>query len=95
MKFAHFFATFLLLTLALSSKNLASQVRIPINYPSLNGIFSPTSSDRFFEAGREHLDEEVNRLNQRQQASQAPLLEIDPTLLSPERGNPSETEDNP
>lgn len=48
----------------------------------INGLFAPTSAERFFEAGREQLETETDRLLHESPSSE-PLLTVDQAALSP------------
>lgn len=47
---------------------------------SINGLYTPTNSERFFEQGRKQLEEEIKRLNQPQTDTED-LLNIDQDVL--------------
>jgi hypothetical protein len=46
-----------------------------------NALAFPRSSERFFDAGRQQIDQEVQRLRQGSNEQTTDLLDIDPTIL--------------
>ena len=51
------------------------------NSPVIDGLFTPTQSQRFFEAGREGFTREVEILNYSEDYLGEDLLQIDPALI--------------
>jgi hypothetical protein len=51
---------------------------------ALNGLVYPTNSQQFFEAGKQQLDTEINRLQERQQTPAESVLKIDGSLFNRE-----------
>lgn len=50
-----------------------------------NALASPTSSERFFDAGRRELEHEIQRLYQGSDAQLSDVLEIDPEIFQQQR----------
>jgi uncharacterized protein YcbK (DUF882 family) len=48
---------------------------------TLRALASPTSSERFFEAGRQQLEKEIQRLQQGSNAQTSDILKIDPAIF--------------
>ena len=46
----------------------------------INGLFTPTAADRFFKAGRDDFQREINFLNDSERYLVGDLLEIDPEV---------------
>ena len=60
---------------------LAVKAEDSFNYDVLNGLFTPTQSDRFFQAGREDFEREVEFFNHPERYFKDDLLHIDPELI--------------
>ena len=77
-----FIAIVLVLATAIATaKAQDSSSRIPNSNPTLNGVFSPTAADRFFEAGREDFAKEINFLRDPDKYLNGDLLEFDEELI--------------
>ena len=48
---------------------------------SLNGLFTPTQSERFFQAGRENFEREIEIFTHPEKYWRDDLLQIDPKLI--------------
>jgi len=59
----------------------AAKAESNLNFDVLNGLFTPTQAERFFEVGREKIEREVEILNHPERYLSDDLLEIDPTLI--------------
>ncbi|MEO1407010.1 MAG: hypothetical protein AAFV54_11040 [Pseudomonadota bacterium] len=46
----------------------------------VHALVSPTSSERFFEEGRQQLEQEIQRLQQGSNAQSSDILKIDPAI---------------
>ena len=51
------------------------------NLDSLNGLFTPTQSERFFQAGRENFEREIEIFTHPEKYLRDDLLQIDPELI--------------
>ncbi len=51
------------------------------NFDVVNGLFTPTQSERFFQAGREDFEQEVKFFNYPEQYLRDDLLQIDPEII--------------
>ena len=51
------------------------------NLDPLNGLFTPTQSERFFQAGREDFEQEVKFFNYPELYLRDDLLQIDPEII--------------
>ena len=51
------------------------------NFDMLNGLFTPTQSERFFQKGREDFEREVNLFTHSEKHFSDDLLQIDPKLI--------------
>ncbi len=51
------------------------------SFNMINGLFTPTQADRFFQAGRKDFEKEVERFNYPESYSGDDLLQIDPELI--------------
>jgi hypothetical protein len=51
----------------------------------VNALASATSSERFFEAGRQQLEQEIQRLQQGSNAQTSDILKIDPAIFQQQR----------
>ena len=70
-----------LITAIATAKAQDSSPRIPNSNPTLNGIFSPTAADRFFEAGREDFAKEIDFLRDSDKYFNDDLLKFDEELI--------------
>lgn len=52
-----------------------------LNFDALNGLFTPTQSERFFQAGRADFKREVEIFNHPELYLRDDLLQIDPELI--------------
>ena len=50
-------------------------------FDMINGLFTPTQADRFFQAGRKNFEKEVERFYYPERYSGDDLLQIDPELI--------------
>ena len=64
---------------AIKTANAQSNVNVPTSV--LNGLFSPTQSERFFQAGREDFEREIAIFNDPERYLNGDLLRIDPELI--------------
>ena len=60
---------------------LAVKAESNFNFDVLNGLFTPTQSERFFQAGRENFEREVEIFNHPERYLEDDLLHIDPKLI--------------
>lgn len=51
------------------------------NFDVLNGLFTPTQSERFFQAGREDFEQAVKSFTYPEQYLRDDLLQIDPEII--------------
>jgi hypothetical protein len=58
-----------------------AQDNIDIDVQALNGLFTPTEATRFFQAGREDFEREVEIFNHPERYLQADSLQISPELI--------------
>lgn len=56
-----------------------AKAQVPLNV--INGLFTPTQADRFFQAGRKDFEKEVERFNYPERYSGGDLLQISPELI--------------
>ena len=78
----NFFIT-LVITIPAQAQNLSSSIK-NVN-PAINGLFTPTAADLFFQEGREKFEEEI-QLN-RNNNFDSDLLKIDEELLKEQEEN--------
>ncbi len=64
---------------AIKTANAQSNLNVPSHV--LNGLFSPTQSERFFQAGREDFEREIAIFNDPERYLNGDLLRIDPELI--------------
>ena len=75
-----FVAIFLVLVSAVATAK--AQDNLPnISQHSLNGLFYPTAADRFFEAGREDFEQEIDLIVNSEQYFNQDILQIDPQII--------------
>ena len=60
-----------------------------LNFDGLNGLFTPTQSERFFQAGREDFEREVEIFNHPEHYLSDDILQIDPALIEQMNQNKS------
>ena len=51
------------------------------NFDVLNGLFTPTQSERFFQAGKKYFEREVEIFSHPERYSKDDMLHIDPELI--------------
>ncbi|MEM8828400.1 MAG: hypothetical protein AAGE96_03465 [Cyanobacteria bacterium P01_G01_bin.19] len=51
------------------------------NLDSLNGLFTPTQSERFFQAGRENFEREIEIFTHPEKYLRSDVLKIDPEAI--------------
>ena len=56
-----------------------AKAQVPFNV--INGLFTPTQAERFFQAGRKDFEKEVERFNYPERYSGDDLLQFDPELI--------------
>ena len=59
----------------------AAKAENNLDFDALNGLFTPTQSERFFQEGRENFEREVEILSHPEQYLWNDSLQIDPELL--------------
>ena len=59
----------------------AAKAEDNFNFNVLNGLFTPTESERFFQAGREDFEREVEMFNHPERYLSDDLLKINPELI--------------
>lgn len=59
----------------------AAKAESNLNFDALNGLFTPTQSERFFQAGRADFEREVEIFNHPELYLRDDLLQIDPELI--------------
>ena len=59
---------------------MAAKAEIKLDASVLNGLFTPTQSERFFEAGREDFEREIEIFTHPERYLREDLLQIDPEL---------------
>ena len=78
--------TRLAIVLILSISSAANPVTAEIRIDSvLNGLFSPTEAERFFQEGRRKFEQEITILQSSQYSFSDDILQIDPELLKPQK----------
>lgn len=60
---------------------IAVKAQNHLNVDLLNGMFTPTESERFFQAGREDLEREIAILNHPERYLNGDVLQIDPKII--------------
>lgn len=60
---------------------LAAKAQDNIDVQALNGLFTPTESTRFFQAGRENFEKEVEIFNHPERYLRDDFLQINPALI--------------
>ena len=60
---------------------VAAKAESNFNFDVLNGLFTPTQSERFFQAGREDFEREIDIFNHPELYPSEDLLQIDPELV--------------
>jgi hypothetical protein len=60
---------------------LAAKAQDNIDVQALNGLFTPTEATRFFQAGREDFEKEVEIFNHPERNLRDDLLQINPELI--------------
>lgn len=92
LRFVSFFSTSLAIALALviisamGTAKANNNVPVPRTLPNLrpsvlNGLFSPTASERFFEEGRRQLEREADILTHPERYEREGILKIDMTKI--------------
>ncbi len=51
------------------------------SFNMINGLFTPTQADRFFQVGRKDFEKEIERFNYPESYSGDDILQIDPELI--------------
>jgi hypothetical protein len=75
------FETFLLVLVIGVLGILAAKAQDNIDFETLNGLFTPTESARFFQAGRADFEREVESFNHPEPSLGDNLLQINPELI--------------
>ena len=70
-----------LITAIATAKAQNDSPQIPDSSPALNGIFSPTAADRFFDAGREDFAREIDFLSNSDKYLNGDLLQFDEEII--------------
>lgn len=60
---------------------LAAKAQDNIDFEALNGLFTPTESARFFQAGRVDFEREIEIFNRPERYLRGNLLQINPELI--------------
>lgn len=60
---------------------MAAEANNSPNLDSLNGLFTPTQAEKFFQVGRENLEREIEIFAHPEKYLREDLLEIDPELM--------------
>lgn len=60
---------------------IAAKAQDHLNFELLNGLFTPTESERFFQAGREDFEREIAILNHPERYLSGDVLQIDPKII--------------
>ena len=72
-------AIFIILVTAIATAEAHNNPpRVPDS--TLNGLFTPTAADRFFQAGREDFEQEIDFLTNPERYLDGDLLKMDPEL---------------
>ena len=72
----------LVLTTAIAKAKAQDNLpEIPNSSPALNGVFTPTAAERFFEEGREDFEDEIDFLNNSDDYLNGDLLLFDKELI--------------
>jgi hypothetical protein len=75
------FETFLLAVVIGVLGVLAAKAQDNVDFQALNGLFTPTESARFFQAGRVDFEREVEIFNHPERYLRDDLLQINPELI--------------
>lgn len=68
----------IVLVLVNAAGTAQAQVNIPnLNDPALNGLFTPTSAQRFFEEGRNKMEREIKILTNSEHYLREDILQVD------------------
>ena len=74
-------ATIIILVTAIATAEAQSNSSRLSNFNSaINGLFTPTAADRFFKAGRDDFQREIDFLNDPERYLDGDLLQIDPEI---------------
>lgn len=75
-----------LISVASIGMSLSPAVAKDHGFPNVGNILAtPTNSERFFEAGRQQLEKEIQRLQQGSNAQTSDILKIDPAIFQQQR----------
>lgn len=75
------FNTLLLATIIGFLTVIAAKAENDLNFDALNGLFTPTQSEKFFQAGREDFEREIKFFNHPERYLREDLLKIDSELI--------------
>ena len=70
-----------LLAIAIVLLAAITTAKAEIYFDVINGLFTPTQSDRFFQAGREDFEREIELFTHPERYRSNDLLQIDPELI--------------
>ena len=73
-------AIFIILVSAIATSK-AKDIQPPLDESTLNGLFTPTEAQRFFEAGRKDFEQEVEIIAHPERYLTDDLLQIDDRLI--------------
>ena len=61
--------------------NSSAQNNPPVQTPNINGLFTPTAAQRFFETGRNNFEKEIDSVIDSEDSFSKDLLQLNPELV--------------